>query len=1125
MPEPKQVYDCPSDFWEDLTATSDVDFEAQHFDRKEAGRPNNSARLDKNAMQALLDEIAECISAFANANTLGGLLVLGISKHGRVKGIQHLTDDQRMQMTNLNQLLKNQTATARFVDCVDEQGQQNRICLIFVPYSAHAICETVKEPSKAWMRQGAQNILLNQERRDQIKRDKRIVDFERQYCCPFDPSDVDNDVLQEFRRSFLTDAAYEYSDVELLHQAGAIVRNGPEYAFTRAGLLFFAKNPQRELPAANIRLLRFEATHDKRMSSESRGLPTFERSFAGPITKQIRDLRDFFRQSGFFKLYQYRNLDGGFAEEPEYPVVAVDEAIVNAVAHRDYAVGLPIECEAYTDALVVSNAGRLLQRDFDVPPEFSLDSTVLVSMPRNPKLVDWLKLMRDTRGNTFLRALSEGTKTMRDAMSKLDLPAPEYKASPAFTTVTLLNHSIGRDVRLRATTTTLSTEFTNLFPITVSMENQDSDEDIIRSHRREIMDALSKALGADGWYIDHMKFSRIVAHRRGDSLPSERGSAQHVRLYPAMSFQLREYWRRWYLCLDYTLEVKNVRNVASILATAELPSALNGRSATVDWKGWRSGRILAAGRDWTRVYLFDTEQEQVVPSQSVIPNLPNATIQDLLVRASVRFDLPRAIKEGSLALQASASRERALKSSETAEYLASAIFPLMVAGNSVFLNPQPEMLTRDGASGASLRVLNLQEPVVQFNHQREDADIREGVTRFGAYDSQPHEIELVPICITLERLSMVSLIERLRAGKYRYHGAERTFSTRLTYSGVATIPSPEDALAECTRLTHEHPGWVGNQQLNRIFLVHTPEEGYSSDDVASPYYKVKRFLLERGIPCQMVDTPTLRNPDFKDLNLALNIVSKCGITPWVLPGAMPDADFFVGLSFTQQGAGDTERLMGYAHVFNEYGRWMFYAGNTDAFPYSERTEHFGVLVRETLERLNLSETPIIHFHYSAKFSREDRVAILEAARSVRPNGLYVFVWVNSHHNVRLYDSRVETDGSLTRGSYVVTAPNQFYLSTTGNNPFRKTLGTPVMLEINVRTEGPRDMMQSSPDLRTIATHVLSLTKLNWASTDSLCAEPITIKYAGDIAYLTAAFQRQGRPFKLHPALEHTPWFL
>src|SRR3954453_16509600 len=85
------------------------------------------------------------------------------------------------------------------------------------------------------------------------------------------------------------------------------------------------------------------------------------------------------------------------------------------------------------------------------------------------------------------------------------------------------------------------------------------------------------------------------------------------------------------------------------------------------------------------------------------------------------------------------------------------------------------------------------------------------------------------------------------------------------------------------------------------------------------------------VPCQMVDTPTLANPDYKDLNLALNIVAKCGVAPWVLPESSPDADFFVGLSYTQSGRGRGERLMGFANVFNEYGRWEFYSGGTQAF--------------------------------------------------------------------------------------------------------------------------------------------------------------------------------------------------
>lgn len=62
-----------------------------------------------------------------------------------------------------------------------------------------------------------------------------------------------------------------------------------------------------------------------------------------------------------------------------------------------------------------------------------------------------------------------------------------------------------------------------------------------------------------------------------------------------------------------------------------------------------------------------------------------------------------------------------------------------------------------------------------------------------------------------------------------------------------------------------------------------------------------------------------------------------------------------------------------------------------------------------------------------------------------------------------------------------------------------------MLEINVYVDRPINVPNPSHDLRAVAQQILSLTKLNWASTDSLCAEPITIKYAGNIAILPMLF--------------------
>ncbi len=58
-------------------------------------------------------------------------------------------------------------------------------------------------------------------------------------------------------------------------------------------------------------------------------------------------------------------------------------------------------------------------------------------------------------------------------------------------------------------------------------------------------------------------------------------------------------------------------------------------------------------------------------------------------------------------------------------------------------------------------------------------------------------------------------------------------------------------------------------------------------------------------------------------------------------------------------------------------------------------------------------------------------------------------------------------------------------------------------EVNAWSERPLWLLRLQY-LRSVANQLLSLTKLNWASTDSLCGEPITTKYAGDIAYLTSA---------------------
>ncbi len=731
-------------------------------------------------------------------------------------------------------------------------------------------------------------------------------------------------------------------------------------------------------------------------------------------------------------------------------------------------------------------------------------------------------------GKAFVQAVSEGTRRMNDEMLALKLPAPEFLLAENESLLKLQSNAQQREAAiLAAATKSTSTETINFYPIVPRKGSDPVDTREFRGRQGEFLSSLRDTMEARGWYIDRFSFGRLTAHRQGNSLPFAEQAREYVRLYPAYSIQFQEAFGRHYLCIDYCCEVLNVKKLNEVVAYLG-KEALTDINCVANASGWRKGRIVEIKDDWSKVRFFDTEQEQVVTTSDIIPSLPLRMIESLLKANNVSVDLPTAIKRASLASEQAAARLRSEKIQQCVEVLAESIFPIVFGEYEVALERIQLPLVEQRRQGdVALAVQRLNEPEVEFRHHKSSANVREGITKFGSYDNDGHRIEIVPVCLEPFKAQMGGLIQRLMEGKVKYKGAERTFSTKFSYTTVVTASSPHDLDYEIRRLLGQNPKWCGDSTLGRLFLVQCPEVGYLSDDETSPYYVTKRRLLEAGVPCQMVDSPTLQNPDWKDLNLALNITAKCGVTPWVLPERIPDADFFIGLSYTQSRTG--QRIMGFANVFNNYGRWEFYAGNTTTFDVNKRSEHLAGLVKDALKRLqqnhSLPSSANLVIHHSVRISRDDRTAILNAARSVVPEVSMSFVWVNSHGNTRLFDTRPETDGSVRRGSFVSLSSRTVLLSTTGTNPFRKALGTPRPLELSVLHFNPHKDKPSDYDGRSLSIQVLSLTKLNWASTDAFCGEPITVKYASDIAYLTAAFLRQKEPFKLHPVLESTPWFI
>jgi ATP-dependent DNA helicase RecG len=119
-----------------------------------------------------------------------------------------------------------------------------------------------------------------------------------------------------------------------------------------------------------------------------------------------------------------------FKETPEYPEFAWREAILNAVAHRDYGnQGRSTEVSLFDDHMEVASPGGLL-------PEIRVDALRArqrVHQSRNPRIVRALVDLG------FMRDQGEGIPRLFAEMEGLFLPEPELESTESTFRVTLRN--------------------------------------------------------------------------------------------------------------------------------------------------------------------------------------------------------------------------------------------------------------------------------------------------------------------------------------------------------------------------------------------------------------------------------------------------------------------------------------------------------------------------------------------------------------------------------------------------------------------------------------------------------------------------------------------------------------
>jgi ATP-dependent DNA helicase RecG len=357
-------------------------------------------------------QIAEALVAFANSD--GGMLVVGVELNGTIKG-QDYGESVENALKEAEELCNPPVVVGTWEQV---EVEDKNVVAIRIPRSIelHALSD-----GRVLVRSGPDNRPLGGHEIRRLASDKSTGDFEIETVPGATLDDFDMSVVEEFiqKRNERTRKAWTGSSEELLVEVGAC---NDKREPTVAGVLLFAKYPQQWLPQSGVVFVKFVGTEPRGED----GLAGYARreELTGPLARVVENMWNLtwgeMAVSAVVKGLERM-------ETYEYPQFAVREALVNAVAHRDYRLkGRRIEVRMFSDRLEVSSPGGL-------PGFITVDNIVTEHFSRNPRIVSGLFQWG------YIEELGLGIDKMIESMTSAGHSQPIFDAKPYSFTVTLNN--------------------------------------------------------------------------------------------------------------------------------------------------------------------------------------------------------------------------------------------------------------------------------------------------------------------------------------------------------------------------------------------------------------------------------------------------------------------------------------------------------------------------------------------------------------------------------------------------------------------------------------------------------------------------------------------------------------
>jgi ATP-dependent DNA helicase RecG len=400
-----------------------------------------SEQTEWKANVADIDDVVATLSAFANdlQNLGGGYVVCGAKEgkdpHGFPRLVRAGLTASRLREIENTVLVRCRERVSPpitpLVEELDSDDPERRILVFLQPAtgSAHAF-RRGHEGSKHFVRVGrstieARNGLL----KDLLVRKGALEPWDRRPNNAATVSDIDllslRDALQRMGiyTSERSPESYLVEGVQLSPFVPSLCVAEPLTNILRPrnyALLLFGREPQRFISGAF-------AIHSA-YPGDDRTDPTSHRfEIAGTLLDQARRLQELLDREAV-TLFDKTNLKAPNAEK--YPRRALQEAMVNALAHRDYELVDPARITSYRDRIELISPGPL-------PVGVTLAdlrSGAVTPRWRNQALAWFLSRLQ------LAQAEGQGIQTIRSSMKAAGCPPPVFAATEVSVTYVLRAH-------------------------------------------------------------------------------------------------------------------------------------------------------------------------------------------------------------------------------------------------------------------------------------------------------------------------------------------------------------------------------------------------------------------------------------------------------------------------------------------------------------------------------------------------------------------------------------------------------------------------------------------------------------------------------------------------------------